>query len=496
MIQIDLDTHSMESYRRFLRIKKLPQYRVGGRFAYVPDEYAHLVDGSVVETQQSLYSPSEFLMDYQRDIARLAIRKQKFAVFMEPGRGKTLIDFEFAHHAMSDTGKRILIVCPLMVVDQMLSEHQKFYGDKFAVEQVRASNLKQWVCGESAAVGITNYDAITDAVPSGNLGGLILSESSMLKSAYGKWGTRLIEIGAGLKWKLCETGTPAPNDRIEYANHAVFLDQFRSVNEFYAKYFVNRGQTDNRWELKPHALGAFYRDMSHWCIFVTNPSAYGWKDGADSIPAMHVHIEHIELSDEQRKAVQQVTGGLFAKASGGITTRGKLSKIGKGNHGGKEIDAAKPAWIVDRCREWTSEGRSSIVWCKFNDEQDDLARKLGDMAVSIQGSTDYDERREMLRQFKSGEKRVLISKPKVLGFGLNLQIATRHTFSTLMDSYEEFYQAIKRSNRIGSTEELHVYLPVTEIEAPMVETVLAKAHRVELDAIEQEKLFKEHGYAF
>lgn len=495
-IAIDFNTSSMSDYRKFLRMKRLPQYDVRGSRAFIPEEYAAMLGETVAERSELPYQPSEFLMDYQRDIAKYAVRKRKYAVFMEPGRGKTLIDFEFAHHAMADTGKSGLIVCPLMLLDQMMDEHQKFYGERFRIEQVKARNLEQWTKCDRAepCIGITNYDAINERIQQGNIGWMILVESSMLKSAYGKWGNELIRIGAGLKWKLCETGTPAPNDRIEYANHAVFLDQFRSPNEFYAKYFVNRGQTDNRWEIKPHALRPFYRDMSHWCIFVSDPSIYGWKDGAGSIPPMHVHIEHIELSDDQRKAVQKVTGGLFATSAGGITQRARMSRIGKGQHEGQAIEAAKPQWIIDRCREWTAEGRSTIVWCKYNPEQDALESMLGDDAVSIQGTTGYDDRRQMIADFKSGRKRVLISKPKILGFGLNLQVATRQVFSTLQDSYEEYYQAIKRSNRIGSTEELHVYLPVTEIEAPMIETVLRKADRVQQDTDEQERLFKECGY--
>lgn len=494
MIAIDLHNKSISDYRKFMQIKRLPRYRIVGHTAYVPDEYAGMLGVTVKRKDWLPYEPSPFLFDYQRDISKLAIRKRKFAVFMEPGRGKTLIDFEFAHHAVADTGKRILIVCPLMVVDQMMEEHERFYGHKtHAIEQVRASNLASWINADGPRIGITNYDAISETTPSGNLGGLLLSESSMLKSAYGKWGQRLIEMGRGLPWKLCETGTPAPNDRIEYANHAVFLDNVRTNNEFLARYFVNKGQTSERWVMKPHALRPFYRDLSAWAVFVSNPAVYGWKDGADTIPPMYVHVEHIELSVEQRKAVQKITGGLFAKNCGGITTRGKLSRLGKGDYGNTKMSAAKPEWIVDNANQWASEGRSTIIWCKYNDEQDALAARFGDAAVSIQGSTEYEQRVSLLNQFKGREKRILISKAKVLGFGLNLQVATRQIFSTLQDSYEEFFQCVKRSNRIGSTEELHVYLPVTEIESPMIETVLEKAHRVQQDTEEQETLFKECG---
>lgn len=494
MVAIDLKPGDMASYRLFMQVKRLPRYRIVGRTAYVPDEYADRLGLDAKRTEGAKYSPSSFLFDYQRDISRLAIRKRKFAVFMEPGRGKTLIDYEYAHHALTTTGKRVLIVCPLMVTQQMLDEHDLFYGAAAPpIEQIRAAKLAAWINSDGPAIGITNYEAITDDTPSGNLGALILSESSMLKSMYGKWGLRLIEMGRGLDWKLCETGTPAPNDRIEYGNHAVFLDQFRTTNEFLARYFVNRGQTCERWELRPHALRPFYRDLSHWCIFVSNPAVYGWHDRCDDIPPVHVHIEHVELTGAQRRATQLLTGGLFSRNAGGITQRSKLSRIGKGIHNGEMIATLKPQWVVDQVRRFAAAGESCLVWCKYNDEQDALERLLGADAASIQGATPYDDRIRIIESFKRGEPKILLSKPKVLGFGLNLQVATRHVFSTLQDSYEEFYQAIKRSNRIGSTDPLNVHIPITEIEQPMVETVLSKAHRVQQDTEEQEQLFKECG---
>jgi SNF2 family DNA or RNA helicase len=109
----------------------------------------------------------------------------------------------------------------------------------------------------------------------------------------------------------------------------------------------------------------------------------------------------------------------------------------------------------------------------------------------MSGDTPLDERERMIGDFKAGRVRVLISKPKILGFGLNLQIATRQVFSGLQDSYESFFQAVKRSNRYGATRPLNVHIPITSVERPMIETVLKKAKRVQTDAEEQERIFKE-----
>lgn len=486
-----LDTSSIEDYRKFLAIKRLPIYSIHGREAWFPDEYASLVGMAVEKRNDVSYSPSSFLFDYQRDIAKIALRKRKFAVFADCGLGKTLIFMEFARNAQADLGNRrgTLIVSPLMVVGQTIDEARKFYGESIPLEQVRSKDLPTWLKNCGGKIGITNYDAMTDDIQSaGKLGALILDESSMLKSHYGKWGQKCLELGRGLDWKLSGTGTPAPNDRIEYANQAVFLDAFPTVNSFLAKFFVNRGQTGERWELKPHAIRPFYRALSHWCIFLNNPGTYGWKDNSEPLPPIIVHDHHVELTREQVTAVGTQTGELFAVDMGGITTRSTMGSLAKGKFRGEAISTNKPGFIRELVESWQRD-ESTIIWCKYNHEQELLEKKLPD-AASIDGSTPFDKRMEMIAEFKSGQRRVLISKPKILGFGLNLQVATRQIFSGLEDSYENYYQCVKRSNRYGSTKPLNVHIPVTDIERPMIETVMSKADRVQKDTEEQEALFK------
>jgi len=475
--------NSIDGYRQFIRVKSLPRYEIRGRMAWFPDEYAETVGVKALPKDYGTYEPRPGLFDYQRDIVAMAIARRKYAIFADCGLGKTLMLQEFARHVREQMPDRpVLIVSPLMVVPQTIAEAEKFYGDTLPIEQVTAKGLAKWLETPGGRLGITNYDALKDETPQGHLGALILDESSMLKSHYGKWGQVCLRLGAGLEWKLALTGTPAPNDRIEYANHAVFLDAFPNVNSFLAKFFVNRGQTQERWELKPHALKPFYRALSHWCIFLTDPSTYGWKDNVHSIPPIHVIIEDVRMSKSQERAVQQETGQLFVTSLGGITTRAKLSRMAKCG------DSPKPQYIADMVREWPTE--SVIIWCRYNDEQDMLAKLLPE-AVSLDGSTPDAERQRMVDDFKSGRVRVLISKPRILGFGLNLQICTRQVFSGLQDSYEEYYQAVKRSNRVGSTKPLCVHIPVTEIERPMVDNVLRKAARVEADTREQEALFRD-----
>jgi superfamily II DNA or RNA helicase len=488
-VSIKLDVTSADSYRKFLAVKRLPRYEFQGRMAIVPDEYAGRVGADVGQRgPDANYVPTPGLFDYQAAIARMAIDRRKFSVFADCGLGKTLIMLEYVRHARANLpeSKSVLIVSPLMVIDQTLEECQRWYGDSMPIDRIPARDLGRWM-RDGQGIGITNYDALDSGLERGRLGSLILDESSMLKSHYGKWGQECLRLGAGLDWKLALTGTPAPNDRIEYANHAVFMDAFPTVNSFLAKFFVNRGQTNERWEMKPHAIDPFYRALSHWAIFLQDPAVYGWKDNCGGIPDYKVHIHDVDLTDEQKGIAGALSGTLFTGHVGGITSRATMGQLAKGKHKGKSVETHKPEFVRALVESFGDE--STIIWCLYNDEQDTIARMIPD-AANVTGSTPIDSRREMVAAFQRGERKVLISKPKILGFGLNLQIATRHVFSGLQDSYESFYQAVKRSNRYGSTKTLHVHIPVTDLELPMIETVLRKAARVKIDTQEQERIFR------
>ena len=494
LCSVCMNPSSIEDYRRFVRIKALPTYQIKGRRAQFPPEYAERVGIHVTGVAPRDYAPADMLFDYQQAIVQMAIAKRRFAVFADCGLGKTLIFTEFARYVLGELSPRkcILIVSPLMVIGQTLSEIVRFYGKHYPpIEQLSASNLQEWLddsTGTRSQIGITNYEALRSGVTRGRLGALIADESSLFKSAYGRYGQRCIELGKGLQYKLACTGTPAPNDRIEFANHAVFLDQFPTVNSFLARYFVNRGQTQERWILKPHAVGPFYRSLSHWCIFLANPATYGWRDNnTDVIPPIYVHKHHVELTPEQTDLVTEQTGSLFAYKIGGITNRLSLGLIAKGWHRGKDVPTLKYDFIKRLVEQWPDE--STLIWCLYNREQKYLEDAFP-KAASIKGETSHETRMEMIRNFQTGNTKVLISKPKILGFGLNLQVATRHVFSGLSDSYESYYQAIKRSNRIGSTLPLNVHIPMTDIEEPMITNVFRKVKRIQFDTEEQERSFR------
>jgi superfamily II DNA or RNA helicase len=490
-VELTLNPASLDDYRKFLAIKKLPHYRFTGRTASFPDEYAErVIDDYECSVDCVDYEPHEAAFDYQRDIARIALQKRKFCIFADCGLGKTLMFLDWVRHVtMLVRPRRVLIISPLMVIPQTLAECERFHGTDDAIRHLASNELQAWLDGKlDGHIAIVNYDALTDDIHRTDLlGGLVLDESSMLKSHYGKWGRKCLELGRGLDWKLACTGTPAPNDRIEYANHAVFMDAFPTVNSFLARFFVNRGQTSERWAMKDHAIKPFYRALSHWAIFLTNPSTYGWADNAEPLPPIVVHKHRVEMTAEQTQLAYDATGRLIQDHVGGITSRSVLSQIGKGSFRGRDVETAKPAFVRSLVESWPDE--STIIWCIYNREQERLEKELPD-AGSMTGATPIAKRLKIIDAFKAGKLRTIISKPKILGFGLNLQIATRHIFSGLQDSYESYYQAVKRSNRYGAVHPLNVHIPFTDVEFPMIENVLVKADRVQRDTEEQERIFK------
>lgn len=484
-----LDLNSIADYELFLKIKALPRSTFVGREAHFADEYASLLGIDLPPALNTKrYRPRKGLFDYQAAIAKIACRKERFAVFAQPGLGKTRIASEFCRYALSvlPKNKCALWVTPPMIINETCEELENFYEGKFTPTKVPAKDLKHWL-KYGDRFGICSYNAIVENLPYERIECMHLDESSLLKSAYGAWGQRLIYMGKGKRFKLCSTGTPAPNDRIEYANHAVFLDQFPNVDSFLAKYFINRGEKSNRWEMKPYAIKPLYQDLSHWSIFLSDPSVYGWKDNVNTLPKINVYMEIIDATEDQRYAAMEATGSLYGEA-GGMVSRSKLSQIAKGHLGKKKFETKKPECIRDLVESFV--GKSTIVWCEYNAEQDHLA-KLLPQAANIDGRTKDDERARLIHDFKTGKITQLISKGDILGWGMNLQICTKMVFSTLSDSYEKYWQCVKRANRIGSTEDLDVYAPILEIEYPMFANIFRKAVMIESDNLEQERLFKE-----
>jgi hypothetical protein len=505
--EVEFGSFDLEAYGLFLRAKKLPESQLTydwERDAYrltTPARFAGMLGENLPAMEREALEISGFLWDYQRFIVRTALAAQRYAIYADCGLGKTLMFLEWARHVIAATGGRVLILSPLQVIEQTREEASRFYGEGLPVERIETrAALVEWLKRPGPGLGITNYEKLIDGLlpELRYLAGLVCDESSILKSGGGviKW--NLIKSSKGIEYKLSCTATPAPNDIMEYASQAGFLEKLRTEGEILWTFFT-RDKKGN-WRIKPHAREGFYRFMASWSIFLRNPAHYGWEDNLSKIPAPEFHEHRLQATDEQMAIASglfhEAGAGLLGDQSLGITQRTKLSQIAKGFiYAGKKaepIPSPKPEFIADLIRREVAAGRQVLVWTVFDEEARLIAERLSGVPFAVlDGSVKQKARLPILEAFRRGELGVLVSKGSMLGFGMNFQCCGAMIFSGWDDSYERFYQEVKRAHRYGQTRRLQIHLPfIPELEGVILENVLRKKGNFEADAAEQERYYK------
>lgn len=320
---------TIETYADLLAARALPEYRfVADDTIEVDSVHLHVIGAEDERAATTLPALAPHLFDYQAWTVEMALDRQRFAIFADTGLGKTAMQLEWARVVASVTGERVLIVCPLNVVGQTMTEHERFYDEVLHDVRDRA-DLAAWL-DSGNGVAITNYEKLDGTVDVLAVAGVVLDESSVLKQSMGSRRTSLVNAFRGVRWKLCCSATPAPNDRIEYAEHAYFLDVVRSTREFLAGFFVNR---DGNWQLKAHGETAFYRHLASWSVFMRDPAVYGFSDLLATMPPLDVTFPRVELTPEQIAAARAHERGdpsLFGVTVGGVVARTKLMQIAHG----------------------------------------------------------------------------------------------------------------------------------------------------------------------
>jgi DNA modification methylase len=152
------------------------------------------------------------------------------------------------------------------------------------------------------------------------------------------------------------------------------------------------------------------------------------------------------------------------------------------------IESNKPGRIVEIVQD--HDGEQVLIWTQFDEEGEILSRLLPE-AVHLTGKTKQQDRIQILDDFRLGKIRTMISKPRLMGTGLNLQFLSVCIFSWSKDSFEEFYQAVGRLQRYGQKGQVKIYIPYTELEKPMLDNVMRKQRTYLEDSEYQEKLYIE-----
>lgn len=387
---------------------------------------------------------SDKLFDFQRDIVLWALKKGKAAIFAGTGLGKTLMQLEWARHI----GGTVLILAPLAVSKQTISE-----GGKFGIAVHHCRSQEDIIDG---GVNITNYERM-DRVDFSKFQGVVLDESSILKAQAGKIRTQLIECCQQIPYRLACTATPAPNDLMELCNHSEFLGVMSS-NEMLATFFVHDGGDTSKWRLKRHAVQGFWKWVASWSVMLTNPADLGYDGGRYNLPPLRIsqHTVHTERQPEALFAVEALTL--------------------------QERQQARRDSVQDRAQECAALVNADmdqwLVWCNLNSEADALKALIPD-AVEISGSDQPDVKERAAVDFAAGRIRVLISKPLIFGMGLNFQRCHKMAFVGLSDSFEQYYQSVRRCWRFGQEHPVDVRIITADTEGAVVENIQRKEKQFE-----------------
>lgn len=410
---------------------------------------------SFIQTKLAAVPPSGFepyelcrhLWDWQRLIVAWACRRGHAALFEECGLGKTIQQLEWARQVHFHTDASVLIVCPLAVAHQTQAEGKQF-GFKVNVVREKAD--------VRSGINIVNYDRL-ERLDASEFSGVVLDESSILKALRGTTRQMLTEMFRLTRYRLCCTATPAPNDFTELGQHADFLG-ICSPGEMLASYFINDASDTGTWRLKGHAEEAFWQWVSTWAACVSTPSDLGYSDDGFILPAVNQQI--IEVAADHRADA----------ASGELLRNPNVSATAMfGERRRSMIDRVKAAAdIVNASAE------AFIVWCETNDESAELRKAIPD-CVEVVGSDAPEDKEDKLVAFSSGAARVIVTKPRIAGFGLNWQHCHNEIYVGLTHSYERFYQACKRIHRFGQKRQVNRWVIKTDLDDGIMRTIARKS---------------------
>lgn len=380
------------------------------------------------------------LHPFQRDIVSWALGVGRAAIWADTGLGKTFMQVQWAE--MIRQGGVALIVAPLAVCHQTVREAAKLGID---VTYVRRPDQ---IAG--SGVYVTNYEMVQHFDPA-TIAAVVLDEASILKQSDGKTRTALIEWAQPIPYRLACTATPAPNDPEELTNQAEFLGHMTRTHML-AAYFVH---DTYGWRLKGHAREPMMRWMAKWAFAIRKPSDLGYDDTGYDLPGLDVFPHLIDVPIEQDEQ-------LFPTDLGGVGGRARVRRetLQARCERAAELVAAEPD------EPW-------LLWAGLNDEANMLADLIPG-AVNVDGSWSPDEKAQAMLDFADRKIGTLVTKPSIASMGLNWQHCARMAFVGLSDSYESYYQAIRRCYRYGQTRRVHAHIVLSELEGQIAANVARK----------------------
>jgi hypothetical protein len=399
--------------------------------------------------------------DYQRDIIAWACKKGKCAILTGCGTGKTLMLLEWARAVHDHTDKPVLVVSPLSVVHQTVRE-----GEKFGICAVNECRRAQDVIN---GVNITNYEMI-EHFDSAVFAGVVLDESSILKSFTGKYKTLLTDMFCRTPYRLLCTATIAPNDYTEIGTSCEFLG-IMSRTEMLATYFIHDSGDTSKWRLKKAGVNKFWEWFATWAIYFNSPKDLGYEGEGYDLPPLNIHKVVTKCDVKE--------GEMLVSLASTLEERREARK----DSAEDRTDRAAALANGDRDAQW-------LLWCDYNDESAMLKRKAAD-CVEVKGSDEPEFKAQASMDFADGRIHALVSKPSIFGFGSNFQSCHSMVFCGLSDSYERFYQAVRRCWRFGQEKPVDVYIILSEREMNVLDNITRKQQQMDEMQRQMTALMKE-----
>lgn len=398
--------------------------------------------------------------DYQKDIIAWACKKGKSAILTGCGTGKTLMLLEWARAVHKHTNKPVLVVSPLSVVEQTRRE-----GEKFSICHVTVCRTMDDV---KDGVNITNYEMI-EHFNAALFAGVVLDESSILKSFTGKYKMLLTDMFCNTPYRLLCTATIAPNDYTEIGTSCEFLG-IMSRAEMLATYFIHDSGDTSKWRLKKAGVNKFWEWFATWAIYFNSPKDLGYDGNEYDLPPLNIH--KVITQSEVRE------GELLVTLASTLDERRQARK----DSVGERTDKAAMLANNDES-QW-------LLWCDYNDESDMLRRKAMN-SVEVKGSDDPEFKAKASMDFADGLIHALVSKASIFGFGSNFQSCHNMVFCGLSDSYERFYQAVRRCWRFGQKKPVNVYIILSEREMNVLDNIQRKQKQMDEMQRQMTALMKE-----
>lgn len=413
-----------------------------------------------IKNKAIVYQPSGFdcaernenLFGWQNDVVRWALRKGKCAIFSDCGTGKTRMLLQWANMVHKHENRAVLILAPLAVAQQTKAEGVLCGIDvKVVRDQSECEN----------GLNITNYEMLQHFDAS-FFCGVVLDESSIIKHKDGKTRQMIQDMFEETAYKLCCTATPAPNDFMELGTHAQFLGVMKQT-EMLATFFVHDGGETQNWRLKGHAEKKFFEWVAGWAACFKRPQDLGYEEEGYELPDLRIHEETVESTSTELIDGQMM---MFAPVGKTLLERRSARRNSLQDRVNRAAEIANAT------------GEQVLVWCDLNSESKALTEAING-AVEVEGSMSLEEKEKGITGFLKGENRVLVSKPSIAGFGINAQNAHIEVFVGLSDSFEAYYQAVRRCWRFGQDKPVDVYIIISDAEGAVKENIQRKQRDAE-----------------